>query len=160
MSSHTPEVQRKGEQSTSWGSRQVPWPSQVGGAFSSNPEQDDKPHGVSRDQSEHEPKPSHRPVVPQVLWSLALQSGSGRPAGMNVQWPPDPVWLHDTQAPAHSTLQHTLSAQKPEAQSSAVSQTAPLALLPQRPFTHSCCPAHSALVVHMKAHRLVFWSQV
>jgi hypothetical protein len=58
--------------------------------------------------------------LPQVLKSLALQSGSGKPAGTNVQWPTDPVWLHDTQAPLHAMLQHTPSVQKPEEQSSLV----------------------------------------
>ena len=39
-------VQRKGEQSTSWESRQVPLPSQVRGVFSNRPEQEDGPHTV------------------------------------------------------------------------------------------------------------------
>ena len=94
----------------------------------------------------HEPKPSHKPVLPQVLRSLALQASSDQPAGMKVQRPTDPVWLHDTQAPLHATLQHTLSTQKPEAQSSPVEQTAPLALLPHLLDTHNWSAAQLALV--------------
>jgi hypothetical protein len=75
-------------------------------------------------------------VLPQVVRSLGLHAGSGKPAAMNVQWPTDPVWLHDTQVPLHATLQQTLSTQKPEEQSSSAWQTAPLALLPHLLATH------------------------
>lgn len=84
--------------------------------------------------------------MPQVLRSLAWQAGSDKPAGMKVHRPTDPVWLHDTQAPLQATLQHTLSTQKPEAQSSPVEQTAPVALLPHRLATHNCPAAQLALV--------------
>jgi hypothetical protein len=85
-------------------------------------------------------------VLPQVLGSLAWQAGSDNPAGMKVHRPVDPVWLHDTQAPLQATLQHTPSAQKPEAQSSAVEQTAPVPLLPHRLATHNWPAAQLALV--------------
>jgi hypothetical protein len=79
---------------------------------------------------------------------------------MNAQWPIEPVWLHDTQVPLHSTLQQTPSAQKPEEQSAPVWQTAPLALVPHLPATHCCPTAHWALVVQAKAQRLVAGSQL
>jgi hypothetical protein len=66
---------------------------------------------------------------------------------MAVQWPTDPVWLHDMQEPPHPTLQHTLSTQKPEEQSSPVLQTAPLTFLPHLPLTHWCPVAHWISVV-------------
>ena len=78
-------MQRKGEQSTSWGSRQVPLPSHVRGVFSTRPEQEDGPHTVFSGKRVHEPEPSQRPVLPQVVRSLALHAESGKPAGMNVQ---------------------------------------------------------------------------
>jgi hypothetical protein len=99
-------------------------------------------------------------VFPQVVRSLALHAGSGSPAGTKAQWPINPVWLHDTQAPLHATLQQTPSAQKPEEQSSAVWQTAPLALLPHLLATHCCEAAHSTLVVQVAVQRLVLGSQL
>jgi hypothetical protein len=166
FSKHAPLEQRKGKQSTSCGSRQLPSPSQVRGVFSTKPEQTDGPHTVSCGYRVHEPLPSQRPVLLQVLRSVPWHAGSGEPAGMEVQWPFDPVWLHDTQEPLQGMLQHTprtspfAPTQKPEAQSAAVLQTAPLALLPQLPATHCCPTAHWALVVHVKAQRLVAGSQV
>jgi hypothetical protein len=95
----------------------------------------------------HEPKPSHKPVLPQVLGSLCLQSASDKPAGTKEHRPTDPVCVHDTQEPLHATLQHTPSTQKLEAQSSPEEQTAPLALLPHLLATHSWSAAQSPLVV-------------
>ena len=80
-----PLVQRLGKQSTSWGSRQVPLPSHVRGVFWTRPEQEDGPQTVFSGKRVHEPEPSQRPVLPQVVRSLALHAESGRPAGMNVQ---------------------------------------------------------------------------
>jgi len=68
---HAPLVQRNGEQSTSWESRQVPWPSHVRGVLSTRPEQEDGPHTVFSGYRVHEPKPSQRPVLPHVVRSLA-----------------------------------------------------------------------------------------
>ena len=146
---HAPVVQRKGEQSRGGESWQVPLPSHVRCVFSTRPEQEDEPHTVSFGKSVHEPNPSQRPVLPQVVRSLALHAGSVTPAEMKVQWPFEPGWSHETQSPLHATLQHTLSAQKPETQSSPVLQTAPLELLPQLPATHSCSAEHWASVVQL-----------
>ena len=143
-------VHWKGVQSTSWASRQAPWPSQARWAFSTGPEHEDWPHTVSSEKSEHEPRPSQRPVLPQVVGSLAAHPGSDRPSEMNVHWPIDPVWLHDTQAPLQALLQHTLSTQKPEAQGWSGSQGLPLMLRPQLPATHCCPAAHWALVVQLE----------
>lgn len=153
-------VQRKGEQSTSWGSRQAPWPSHVRGVFSTSPEQEDGPHTVFSGYRVHEPSPSQRPVLPQVVRSLALHAGSGRPAGMYVQKPTDPVWLHDTQSPLHARLQHTPSVQKPEVHSALVRQGWRMPLVPQLPATHCCPAAHWALVVQVRAQWLLAGSQL
>lgn len=99
-------------------------------------------------------------MFPQVVRSLALHAESGKPAVTKVQWPSNPVWLHDTQTPLHATLQQTPSTQKPEEQSSAVWQTAPLALLPHLWATHCCEATHAALVVQVVAQRLVLASQL
>jgi hypothetical protein len=71
-----------------------------------------------------------------------------------------PVWLHETHEPAHATLQHTPSTQKPEAHPSPVVQSAPLGLLPHLPATHWCPAEHWASVVHEEAQRWVVGSQV
>jgi hypothetical protein len=155
-----PLVHWKGEQGRTPGSRQAPLPSQVRCVFSTEPAQEDEPHTMFSGKSVHEPKPSQRPVFPQVVRSLAWHARSGKPTGMNVQWPTDPVWLHDTQEPVHATLQHTPSTQKPEVHSALAAQGLPLAFVPQLPATH-CCPAtHWALVVQASAQRLVAGSQV
>jgi len=139
---------------------QLPLPSQVRWVFSTEPAQEEGPHTVFSGKSVHEPEPSQRPVLPQVVRSLAWHAGSGKPAGMDVQWPTDPVWLHDTQEPVHPRLQHTPSTQKPEIQSSLTLQTLPLMLLPQLPATHCCPTAHWALVVQVEAQWLVAGSQL
>ena len=81
-------------------------------------------------------------------------------AGTGSQRPADPVWLHETQLPAHAELQHTPSTQKPEAQPSPDVQSAPLALLPQLPATHWCPAEHWASLVHEESQRWVVASQV
>jgi hypothetical protein len=68
-----------------------------------------------------------------------------------------PVWLtwsQDTQAPAQATLQHTPSAQKPEAHSGPFLHVAPFSLRPQLPATHFV-PAQSASEVHIARHVFV-----
>jgi hypothetical protein len=107
IETHAPLAQTKGEQSRTPGSRQVPLPSQVRGVFSTKPEQVDGLHTSFSRKSVHEPKPSQFPLLPQVVWSLAMHARSGKRAGMNAQLPHDPVWLHDSQALSHLMLQHT-----------------------------------------------------
>jgi hypothetical protein len=60
--------------------------------------------------------------------------------------------LHETQLPLQATLQQTPSAQKPEAQSSFVLQTAPRGLGPQLPATHFTPPAQSLSLAHVAKH--------
>jgi hypothetical protein len=79
---------------------------------------------------------------------------------MNLQWPTEPVWSHETQGPLQAMLQHTPSMQKVEAQSSPVWQTAPLELLPHLPATHCCPAAHWASVAQLLEQRLVARSQL
>ena len=55
---------------------------------------------------------------------------------MGQQVPSRPGSAHETQPPAQATLQQTPSAQKPDAQSLALVQTAPDGLGPQLPATH------------------------
>ena len=134
---HAELVQRKGEQSTSPDSRQVPCPSQVRGVFSDRPAHEEGAHTVFAGKSAHEPKPSQTPLLPHVVGALAAHAdGSATPAGRGWQLPLEPVWAHETQEPAQATLQHTESTQKPEEQPSFVVQSAPLGLLPQLPATH------------------------
>ncbi len=68
----------------------------------------------------------------QVLLSVTAQkAGSGRPASMRRHTPFEPTWSQAMQAPAQASLQHTLSLQNPEAQSSGPAQPAPFIFLPQ-----------------------------
>jgi hypothetical protein len=155
-----PFAQRKGEQSTSSGSRHVPLPSQVRWVFCTEPAQEDEPHTVFSGYKVHEPKPSQRPVLSQVVRSRPLHASSGRPSETNVQRPTEPGWLHDTQGPLHATLQHTPSTQKPEVHSAFSSQGWRMGLVPQLPATHCCPAAHWASVVQVRAHWLVAGSQL
>ena len=66
--------------------------------------------------------------------------------------PTRPGRLHDTQPPLQATLQQTLSAQKPEPQSSFVAQVAPFIFLPQLPLLHVCPPAHWVDCVQLPKH--------
>jgi hypothetical protein len=78
------------------------------------------------------PKPSHSPVVSQVLRSVTVQkAGSGRPASIRRHTPFEPTLLHAMQAPEQASLQQTLSLQNPEAQSSGPAQPAPFIFFPQ-----------------------------
>jgi hypothetical protein len=68
--------------------------------------------------------------------------------------------LHETHAPLQATLQQTPSTQKPEAQSLASPQVAPLALLPHLSATHCWPAAQRASVAHVFAQRWVAGSQL
>jgi hypothetical protein len=103
IETHSPLAQAKGVQSRTPGSRQLPWPSQVRGVFSSTPEHEDEPHTVmSAGYFAQPPTPLQSPVRPQVVRSLAMHAGSGNCAGINVHLPHDPVWLHDSQGSLHA----------------------------------------------------------
>ena len=82
--------------------------------------------------------PSHAPVVPQVLggWTAHMPCGSGLLVSTGQHVPSRPGWLHVRQAPVHATLQHSPSAQNPDAHSLPLLQTAPRGLGPQLPATH------------------------
>jgi hypothetical protein len=67
--------------------------------------------------------------------------------------------LQETQLPLQATLQHTPSAQKPEAQSPFTLQTAPRGLGPQLPATHFVPPAQSVSPLHVAKHLLAVLSQ-
>jgi hypothetical protein len=60
--------------------------------------------------------------------------------------------LHVLQAPWQATLQHTPSAQKPEAQSSFFAQAAAPRFFPQLPATHLPPVAQSWSVLHEAKH--------
>jgi hypothetical protein len=64
------------------------------------------------------------------------------------------------QGPAHSTLQHTPSVQKPEEQSALALQTAPFMLVPQLFMEHSRFSAHCVLLEHDDVQSLVAGSQL
>jgi hypothetical protein len=67
--------------------------------------------------------------------------------------------LQALQAPWQATLQHTPSAQKPDAQSPFIEQTAPRGLGPQLPFTHLTPFAQSPSDMHVTAQVFVEGSQ-
>ena len=158
---HAPLTHKKGAQSRSPGSRQVPCPSHVREVLSSvSPEHAAGPQGVFSGKSAQDPNASQNPVVSQVVRLLALHAMSGAPASKNVHRPTDPVWLHATHAPAQATLQQTPSVQWPEVQSSSPLQVDPFIFLPQLLFTHCWPAAHWALVVQVVAHLLMPGSQL
>jgi hypothetical protein len=76
------------------------------------------------------------------------------------QVPIRPTSEQETHGPEHATLQHSPSAQKPEAHSLSWVQTAPRDFLPQLPFTHFCPAVQSASVLHVEKHWLVVVSQL
>jgi hypothetical protein len=86
------------------------------------------------------------PVAPQLgaPWSTHWARGSAAPRSIGQQVPRRSGSAHETQGPPHATLQHTPSAQNPDAQSAPFVQFAPFILSPQLPFTH-CCPLAQSL---------------
>jgi hypothetical protein len=101
-------------------------------------------HWVSGAYFAHPPRPSQAPVFPQLAGpsSLQMPRGSAAPGSIGQHVPRRSDWLQVTQPPWQATLQHTLSAQKPEAQSSEVSHAAPFMRLPQLAAVHCCPVAH------------------
>jgi hypothetical protein len=71
---------------------------------------------------------------------------------MGQQVPRRSVSAHETQPPLHATLQHTPSAQKPDAHSEPFVQFAPFIFAPQLPFTHCCPVVHWLDCVHASKH--------
>ncbi len=58
----------------SWAGSQVPLPSQMGGWLSKAvPEHEPLPHRLFLADNAHAPKPSQRPVAPQVDWAVVGQ---------------------------------------------------------------------------------------
>jgi hypothetical protein len=139
-----PSTHLKGLQFCTPCARQVPSPSQVPGVMRRVPEHDGGMHWVSAAYFSQPPNPSQVPVVPHEGAPMSLQTarGSGTPWSIGQQVPRRPGSAHDTQPPEQATLQHTPSAQKPEAQSALALQLAPFIFLPQLAFTHCCPPAH------------------
>src|SRR5450432_1904430 len=68
---------------------------------------------------------------------------------MGKQVPRRPGSAHDTQPPEHATLQHTPSAQNPDAQSAFATHLAPFIFLPQLPLTHCWLVTHWLVCVHV-----------
>jgi hypothetical protein len=145
-----PVVHRYGEQfCTPWG-RQAPRPSHVPGVLRRVPVHEAAMQIVSAAYFSQPPKPSHVPVVPQLAapWSTHWPRGSAAPVSMGQQVPLRSGSAHETQPPPQATLQHTPSAQKPDAHSPPFVQFAPFIFIPQLPETH-CWPfAHSVVWVH------------
>ncbi len=135
LSVQAPLAQRNGEQLLRLAVRQVPRPSQVRAVFTLFPAQLGFSHSVSRGYFAHPATPSQVPLRPQLSgpWSVQMPLGSGSPASTGKQLPCRMGRSHFTHAPLHATLQHTLSAQKPDAHSVSFSQCAPFIFLPQLP---------------------------
>jgi hypothetical protein len=90
------------------------------------------PQLVPEGQSAQAPAPSQEPVVPQVEADVAAHSSSGSlPAAIGPQVPsaPPPFLAAEQawQSPVQAALQHTPSAQKPEAHSLPAPHAAPSA---------------------------------
>lgn len=101
-----PLAHKKGAQSTTWASRQVPCPSQTRAVFSVTLDaQVAAPHGVFSGNTAQAPEPSQRPVVPHVEALLAGQRESDKPAPTSLQRPRALGSLQVRQAPVQATLQ-------------------------------------------------------
>ncbi|MES1206401.1 MAG: hypothetical protein ABUS79_10730 [Pseudomonadota bacterium] len=140
-------------QLASWDDKHVPAPSQVLAVFMAvAPEQTDAPQGVLAAKVEQAPNPSHTPVVPHVAAACRGQSESPNPGAKGWQLPRWPTRLQARHSPSQDELQHTPSAQKVDAHSAPVSQTAPFILGPQLPSTHLRPLTQSASLRHFPKH--------
>jgi hypothetical protein len=119
------------------------------------PEHEDGPQGLSDGYTEQVPKPSQVPVEPQVVGACFGHMGWLRPSDSGVQVPGWPTRLHERHAPLQAVLQHTPSAQCPDAHSVFCSQTAPFIFRPQDPFTHLRPTTQSMSELHFEKHMLV-----
>src|SRR5215207_10421527 len=116
----TPSSQVDGLQEIATPTMQVPSPSQtLGGTNLSRPSQAPSLHTVPCANLAQPPWPLQKPLWPQVSGESSRQTscGSSAPAGTGAHSPMRSGWLQLTQAPVHSTLQQTPSAQKFEARS-------------------------------------------
>jgi hypothetical protein len=147
-----PSAHRKGAQLATPGGWHVPAPSHTPGRLRrSGPAHEGAMHCVSAAYCWHPPNPSHFPVVPQLAAPRSLQTarGSGSPESTGQHVPMRSGSAHDRQPPSQATLQHTPSAQKPDAHSPPPPHFAPLGFLPQLAWTHWRPPTHSALWAHL-----------
>jgi hypothetical protein len=144
-----------------WAGWQVPRPSQERAVFTAVAvAQVAGPQGVSAGYRLQVPKPSQTPVLPQVVAAILAHIGWPWPAGVGMQVPGAARELQVRQAPPHALLQQmplplTMSAQKVEAQSSPLAQTAPFIFLPQLPFTHLRPATQSASLEQTSKQALV-----
>src|SRR4030095_2141153 len=107
------------------------------------------------------PWPSREPVVPQVsrAWTAHKACGSGLFVSTGQQVPWRPGWLQVTHAPLQATLQHSPSAQNPDAHSLSLPHTAPRGLGPQLPATHCTLLTQFAADAQVDMHLFVVGSQ-
>jgi len=88
-----------------------------------------------------------KPSVPHESGPASLHWLNGSwPADTGRQAPSEPDRAHDEQRPVQALPQQTPCAQKPELQSLAAMQAAPVGFLPQLPITHRFGVRHSAAV--------------
>lgn len=131
---------------------QVPVPLQSRGGVKLVPVQVAATHCVPVTYFRHAPAPSHIPSVPQVEaaviahWVVGLGEA---PAGTGEQVPALPVSAHDWQVPVQAELQQTPCAQKPEPQSAATAQVAPIGFFPQLPAVQTLGETQSAVVAQV-----------
>jgi hypothetical protein len=141
-----PFTQRNGWHSWTPGARQVPTPSQVPAVFSRFPvpEQDGIMQIVSRGYLAQAPRPSQRPVVPQLAGPLSRHRprGSATPRSIGQQVPSRCGRLQELHAPLQARLQQTPSLQWLDLHSLSAAQAAPFILGPQLPATHSWLLPH------------------
>jgi hypothetical protein len=156
-----PAAHLKGAQARTPGGRQTPLPSQVPAVFRRSPAHVGAWQIVSAGYSAQPPKPSQVPFWPHDAAPSFLQTwrGSTTPRSIGQHVPSRPTWLHELQAPWQATLQQTPSAQKPEAQSAFLVQTAARGFGPQLPATHLTASAQSESDLHETKHLFVDGSQ-
>jgi hypothetical protein len=133
---HAPPAQLCGEHSSVPLSEQWPAPSQVSAFVRTVPLQDAAAQTAPTGYSLQLLVPLQFPLVPHdaAPWSPHSLYGSVS-AGIAEQAPDWPTRLQCSQTPSHAPLQHTVSAQKPVAQSEPTEQGSPLFFL-QTPDTH------------------------
>jgi len=144
--------QANGAHSICPGCWQVPRPSQVPAVFSMLPLQLGGMQVESAGNRLHAPKPSHKPVVPQVDLFFAGHLSSGNPSPSGRHCPTASGWLHETHSPSQGTLQHTPSTQLLDEQSSLTLQARPLGSVPQLLPTHWWPALQSPSVVQDDGH--------
>jgi hypothetical protein len=109
-------------------------------------------HCVPLTNLRHAPAPSQVPSVPQVDAAVAVHwvaTTGAVPAGTGAQVPTLPISAHDWQVPVHAELQQTFCTQKPEPQSAAAAQVAPIGFFPQLPLVQTFGATQSAFEVQV-----------